>query len=217
MALSRQPNEELKLPALASDAAGSLRSPAALLMVRQLNSGALDGCLRARCTHVTASRSAMLWATPLAFVVHNAEEAWTFPRYLPRVQALLPEPLRGAAISIVGIETTLIAVTVAFLALAAWATRHPQSGLATWAALLVPALGALNALTHIGTAVFVLHGYSPGVVTSVFLVAPSSALVLRRAWREHWLNAWSWLLLGLGTVLIHGPILIAVLLLLRAP
>jgi hypothetical protein len=35
LALVAPPNEELKLPALASEAAGSLRSPAALLMVRR--------------------------------------------------------------------------------------------------------------------------------------------------------------------------------------
>ncbi|MGH8526480.1 MAG: HXXEE domain-containing protein, partial [Gammaproteobacteria bacterium] len=128
---------------------------------------------------MTASRSVMLWATPLAFVVHNAEEAWTFPRYVPRVQAHLPEALRTAAIPIVGIEMALIAVTAAFLAMAAWATMRPHSALATWGALLVPALGALNALTHVGSAVFVLHGYSPGVLTAVCLVAPISGLVLR--------------------------------------
>ena len=49
----RLSNEELKLPALASVAAGSLRSPAALLMgAPQLNSGALDGPKEVRC-HAT--------------------------------------------------------------------------------------------------------------------------------------------------------------------
>jgi hypothetical protein len=153
----------------------------------------------------------MLWATPLAFVVHNAEEAWAFPRYVPRVQATLPETFRMAPISIAGLETALISVTAVFLAVAAWATVRPESAVAHWTALLVPGVGALNALTHIASAAFLLHGYSPGVITAVCLLAPISGLVLRRAWREHWLSPRRWRFLWLGAVLLHGPILIAVL------
>jgi hypothetical protein len=160
---------------------------------------------------MTVSRSVTLWATPLAFVVHNAEEAWAFPRYVPRMQAYMPEAFRTAPISIAGLETALITVTAAFLAVAAWAMVRPESAVANWTALLVPAVGALNALTHIGSAAFLLHGYSPGVLTAVCLVAPISGLVLRRAWREHWLSPRRWRLLWLGAVLLHGPILIAVL------
>jgi Protein of unknown function with HXXEE motif len=162
------------------------------------------------------SRSATLWATPLAFVLHNAEEAWAFPRYVPRVQTHLPEAFRSAPISVAGLETALIAVTAAFLAAAAWATVRPESALASWTALLVPAVGALNALAHMGSAAFLLHGYSPGVLTAVCLLAPISGLVLRRAWREHWLSPRRWRLLGLAAVLVHGPILIAVLLMASA-
>jgi hypothetical protein len=162
------------------------------------------------------SRSATVWATPLAFVVHNAEEAWAFPHYIPRVQAHLPDALRMASISITRLETALIAATAAFLAVALWATVRPRSDLACWSALLVPAVGALNALAHAASAAFLLHGYSPGVLTALCLVAPISGLVLRRAWREHWLSPRRWRLLGLGAVLVHGPILVAVLLIASA-
>jgi len=160
---------------------------------------------------MTVSRSVVLWATPIAFVIHNAEEAWAFPRYAARVRAYLPEALRAAPISIAGLETALIAVTAAFLAIAVWATMRPESAVAIWTALLVPAVGALNALAHIASAAFLLHGYSPGLVTALCLLAPLSGLVLRRAWREHWLSAGRWRLLALGAVLLHGPVLLAVL------
>ena len=153
----------------------------------------------------------MLWATPLAFVVHNAEEAWAFPRYLPRVQGYLPEALRAPQISIAAIHVALAIVAAAFLAAAAWATLRPESGAATWTAVLVPAIGALNAIAHVASAVLLLRGYTPGLVTALCLVAPISALALHRAWRERWLTPRGWGLLALGATLPHVPILIVLL------
>jgi hypothetical protein len=159
----------------------------------------------------TVSRSATVWATPLAFAVHNAEEAWAFPRFLTRVQAHLPDALSTVPISIAALETALAVVTAGFLAIAAWAAARPASAVARWAALLVPAIGVLNALAHTSSATFLLRGYSPGVLTAVCVVAPISVLVLRRAWREHWLSPREWGLLWVTAVMLHGPILIAVL------
>jgi hypothetical protein len=101
----------------------------------------------------------------------------------PRVQATLPETLRMAPISIAGLETALISVTAMFLAVAAWATVRPESAVAHWTALLVPGVGALNALTHIASAAFLLHGYNeelslPALRGSGWLAALAGRILL---------------------------------------
>jgi hypothetical protein len=44
----------------------------------------------------------------------------------------------------------------------------------------------LNAAWHAGVALFVFHGYAPGLVTAVAVNLPASLAVLRRAVGEHW-------------------------------
>lgn len=139
---------------------------------------------------VTASRSRVLWLVPILMAAHNAEEALFFPRYLPLVLARLPEGWRSvvAPISLAQMWTVLVLVTLIPFVLAIWATLRPQDTAPVWLLLLIQGALLLNVFWHVSIAIFVFHGYAPGLVTAVLFNLPGSVYVFRQALRERWLS-----------------------------
>ena len=162
-----------------------------------------------------ASRPRVLWLIPLLLAVHNAEEAFLFPRYLPLVVGRLPEGWRhiAGALTLGQVGTALALVTLIPLLLAIWAARQPDSAIPLWLLLLVQATVLLNVLWHVSTAAVVFGGYAPGLVTAVLINLPFSIYLLRRAAREGWVNRREMWALVPGALLMHGPLLSALLLL----
>ncbi|MDF3052320.1 MAG: motif-containing protein [Geminicoccaceae bacterium] len=150
-------------------------------------------------------------------VLHNAEEALFFPRYLPLVLARLPEswkPLAGA-MTLGQMWTALLLVTLVPVALAAWATLRPGNGVPVWLLLLVQATLLLNALWHVSAAILIFNGYAPGLATAVLFNLPAAVYLLRRAAREDWVSRRArWALLP-GAFLMHGPVLSGFLLMME--
>jgi len=156
----------------------------------------------------------VFWLVPLLLALHNAEEAIFFPRYLPFVLARLPSGWQAVAGPVTSgqVWLALAGVTVVAVAVAAWAARRPGSALAVWLVLLIQTALLLNALWHIVAAVVLFGGYAPGVVTALALNLPFSIYVLSRAGRESWLSRPAlWALLP-AALLVHGPLLSALLL-----
>ena len=120
---------------------------------------------------------------------------------------------RVAAIEIADLRIALLWVTLVPILVVAWATLRPQSLAARWSALAVQAVVALNALSHVVVASWLLRGYSPGLVTALLVNAPLSYVLFKRATRERWIPSWSWWLLPPAAFLAHGPGLIGLLLL----
>jgi hypothetical protein len=163
----------------------------------------------------TNEPGAVLWLIPIALTLHNAEEAATFPRYLPLVQTRLPlfaQPF-VARVDFAQLQVALAVATIVPFLVIAWAAFRPRSLVARWSALALQAVVALNVLSHVMVASVVLKGYSPGLVTALVVNAPLSAVLFRRAAREHWIPPWSWWLLPPTALLIHGPGLLALVLL----
>jgi heme/copper-type cytochrome/quinol oxidase subunit 4 len=161
------------------------------------------------------SRRTAIWLVPVLLMLHNAEEALLFPRYLPLALARLPEGFRAVAgaITLGQVGAALALVTAVPFGLAAWAAVSPSSRLALWLLLLVQATVLLNVFWHLATAVIVFQGYAPGLITAVALNFPSSIYLLRRAQAEQWVGpAARWALVP-GALVLHGPLLSGLILL----
>jgi hypothetical protein len=156
----------------------------------------------------------VLWLVPTLLAVHNAEEALFFPRYLPFVLARLPAGWQAVAAPLTTgqVWSALAAVTGVAFAVAWWAYRRPESRTALWLLLLIQSAVLLNAVWHLAIAIVLFGGYAPGLVTALVLNLPFSLHLLRRAVREQWLSRPARWALVPGAILLHGPLLAALLL-----
>jgi hypothetical protein len=77
--------------------------------------------------------------------------------------------------------------------------------------LLIQATVLLNVVWHAAAAVVLFGGYAPGVVTAVLLNLPFSVYLLGRSAREHWLSARALWALVPAAIVLHGPLLAALL------
>ena len=136
------------------------------------------------------TRQTAVWLVPSFIALHNVEEAITFPRYLPQVRALAPEPFR-TIVSYITYHEVLLALTVATLlplVVVAWANARPTSQLALWLVVTMQMVMLVNAVWHVAAALFLFRGYAPGVLTAVAINLPFSAYLLRRALVERWVS-----------------------------
>jgi hypothetical protein len=156
----------------------------------------------------------VLWLVPFLLALHNAEEAVFFPRYLPFVLARLPAGWRAVAGPVTSgqVWLALAVVTATALGLCVWAQRRPRSRTALWLLLLLQATVLLNVAWHTAAAVILFRGYAPGLVTALLLNLPFSLYLLRRAARERWLGRGMLWALAPAALLVHGPMLSALLL-----
>ena len=156
----------------------------------------------------------VLWLVPVLLALHNAEEALFFPRYLPFVLARLPPGWQAVAAPLTTgqVWSALAVVTGVAFAVAWWAHLRPDSRTALWLLLLIQSAVLLNAVWHVAIAFVLFGGYAPGLVTAVALNLPFSIHLLRRAFREQWLSRPARWALVPGAILLHGPLLAALLL-----
>lgn len=158
-------------------------------------------------------RHTVIWLVPLLFTAHNAEEALTFPRYMPRLPALLPTRFAAFA-SRLDYQTMLAALAVVSLlavVLAFAANRAPESRWRMWLLLALQATVAVNVVSHVMAAVFLYRGYAPGVITAVAINAPFSVHLFRRAARERWVSSAALRALVPAALVLHGPVLLGAL------
>jgi Protein of unknown function with HXXEE motif len=141
------------------------------------------------------SRRTVLWLIPLAFGLHNLEEALFFPQYLPLVLARVPASLRSR-ISWLSVDEAwsvlslaLVLVTLTAVGVVTWATARPGSRLALRFALALTVGLLLNVAWHVIAALALFGGYTPGLATAVLINLPLTLYVLHRARIEHWLRS----------------------------
>ncbi|HET7469381.1 MAG TPA: HXXEE domain-containing protein [Gemmatimonadales bacterium] len=160
------------------------------------------------------SRS-VLWLVPILLAIHNAEEALFFPRYLPFVLYRLPAGWQAliAPLTTGQVGAALAVVTAVAFLFAGWAYQRPESRLALWLVLLIQATVLLNVLWHLAAAVVLFGGYAPGVVTALLINLPFSLYLLGRARQEHWLSSRALWALVPAAVVLHGPLLAALMVL----
>ena len=143
------------------------------------------------------------------FTLHNVEEALAFRTYLPRVGTLLPErfaslaPALSYPMMLIALATVSALAFLVALAAATW----PHSPLATWTLLTMEAVVGLNVIAHVLSAIFVFHGYGPGLVTALLINAPFAIYCFRRAHRERWVSTAALGATVPAALILHGPIL----------
>jgi hypothetical protein len=158
------------------------------------------------------SRRSTLWLITAFLLLHNVEEAIAFHRYLPQIIERLSRWSPGIIhISYSQILLALTLATLIPLALVAWAVRRPDQAAVLWFVLLVQVVMLLNVFSHLAAALFVMRGYSPGLLTAVLINLPFSLYLLRRAASEQWLSRRAlWLTLP-AAILVHGPLLLGLI------
>ena len=156
------------------------------------------------------SRRTVVWLVMVFFTLHNAEEAFAFRTYLPRLGALLPDRFASlaASLSYPVILVALISVTVLAFLIALSAAMWPHSRLALWALLTLEAVVALNVVAHVLSALFVFDGYSPGLVTALVINAPFAIYCFWRVYRERWVSRGVLGAIVPAALILHGPILL---------
>ena len=133
-----------------------------------------------------------IWAAPVVFLVHDAEELATIGPFFHAHKSQLPAIVQSVAD--VTTSQFAVAVLVLFLAIAAAAAHgatRARHGTSSIFFLLAAGMLVGNALTHLMQAVY-FRGYTPGVLTALLLVLPygfalgnaleSANLVNRRGW-----------------------------------
>ncbi|HSU16298.1 HXXEE domain-containing protein [Longimicrobium sp.] len=160
------------------------------------------------------SRRAALWLIALFLLLHNAEEALTFPAYLPEIPRRLPAGIaRLVHVTYPQMLAALALATVIPILLIAWVARCPDRPTRLWLALLLQAVVLLNVFSHLASAALVMRGYSPGLLTALLINLPFSIYLLRRAMRERWVSRRALWLAVPAAVVVHGPLLIGLVLL----
>jgi hypothetical protein len=152
-----------------------------------------------------------VWAGPVAFVIHDAEEVATVAPWLKLHRSQLPEPVR----SLMTITTREFAFAAIVLALGfALAAAHGVVS-ANQKRLSIPfllAAGAFvaNGLTHVLQAA-AFRGYTPGILTAVCVVLPYGVGLNRSLIGSHLATRQACLLaLAAGVVLQIPLVLMAI-------
>jgi hypothetical protein len=151
-----------------------------------------------------------VWLVPIFLTLHNAEEALAFRTYMPRMRTLLPEPFASleASLSYAAMFGALTVLSALAFLIALAAAARPQSRRALWALLVLEATVGVNVIAHLLSAVFVFHGYGPGLATALMINAPFAIYCFRRARREQWLSTAALRATIPASLILHGPILL---------
>jgi hypothetical protein len=148
------------------------------------------------------SRNAVLALIAVTLAIHDGEEYFAFPRFVPSLGRQLSGWLPAPALqhNMANLHLALILATVLPAIFIVWAIFSPRQWLLI-AALLVEAVLLVNAFAHTLAAVL-LGGYVPGLITAVLINLPFGFYVFRRAVRERWIRASvAWQLIAVAVAL----------------
>jgi hypothetical protein len=156
-------------------------------------------------------------AVPLSWLVHDAEEVLTIDRWqgaraaelaaladrsrlARRIVEVNTTPRRPFAVAVALVGVPVVGATVA-------GTVDPAGA---GGAVFAVVLGgyALHAFVHVGQSVH-LRGYTPGVVTAVAVVLPSSAYLYRRLFEAGLLDPGGAVLTAVAGLVVFVPVVVA--------
>jgi len=151
------------------------------------------------------SRRALLWLIPVVVAIHNLEEALFMPRFLQARNGSIPGPLQTLlpAISYKQFLTSLIIVTAIPYMIASFGRLKRRDGRGVPLLLGVQVVMLINVFAHITMAILV-NGYAPGLATALLLNLPFSIYLLRRAYKEEWMEGRAMVMLFPIGLLIHA-------------
>jgi hypothetical protein len=113
-----------------------------------------------------------IWAGPVVFLLHDAEEILTVESWLRAHRTELPEQLQPFAAVTTGQFTLAVALLfVGFVAAAIHGVRQARHGRTSAPFMIIAGALVANGLTHLAQAAY-FRSYTPGVVTALALVLP---------------------------------------------
>jgi len=128
------------------------------------------------------------WLPFCCLLLHNAEEGWTFALHREKSEdlfrAFMPARMAAHFPSVAQFRLTLVCATVLPLALTFLATRGLATALKNYVVAMLAVILLVNVLLPHVPAAIALGGYSPGLVTAVFLNLPACASFFGRSLRE---------------------------------
>lgn len=152
-----------------------------------------------------------IWAGPVAFVVHDAEELATIAPWLAAHRTMLPsvaQPLAGVTPS--GFAISIGVLLLGFLLAAARGAQQARRGRRSVLWLVVWGAFVANGATHVAQAAW-FGSYVPGLVTAVVVSLPYG-IGMARVYRRAGLASTRELLAAAGFgLLIQGPLVLAAL------
>jgi hypothetical protein len=160
--------------------------------------------------------SAALWALPISWVVHDAEEVLTVEAWshgwTATVAATDESGLRARLVGTLAGTRRRFAVAASLVGVVAVGAtvagvRDPDGvGMVVFATVLGGYF--LHAFVHVGQSVL-LCGYAPGVVTAVAVVVPTSVALYRRLFAADLLAVETAVSTAVGGLVVFTPLVLA--------
>ena len=149
------------------------------------------------------SRSTVLALIGVTLALHNGEEFFAFPIFLPSLGHRMPSwmPSPATQHNIANLRIALIFATVLPCIVIACAIITRIHGFLI-ASLFVEVILLVNAFAHTLTALL-LRSYVPGLVTAILINLPFGIYVFRRSIREGWISRYRAWQLVIIAILIH--------------
>jgi len=160
----------------------------------------------------TENYRVIMWGIPVVTILHNIEEALLLSHFMDEYNRLMPE----FAAAFVGLATFESLLFVLFLTsvlpvILVWGTNIRETPNIFEILLYCFACAMLiNVLPHI-TITLIAGSYSPGLLSSLFLVVPATVFLFISAFRRKRLTAKQWPIVVIGGIILHGPALLALL------
>jgi hypothetical protein len=153
------------------------------------------------------SMNAVIWAFPIAFLIHDLEEILTMERFARKNRDRFPKFMRNIAT----INTTQFTIGVGVLfvltLLAAYlATRSPRE---TDILTIALAIFLIHVVGHIAFPLF-FRKYTPGLITAVIIVLPYSLYAFYRLFSANLIGGENLNISILLGALLLVPLLLAV-------
>jgi len=149
------------------------------------------------------SRNLVLALIGVTLALHDAEEFFAFPLFLPTLGRRMPSwmPSPATQHNIANLRIALIFATLLPCIVIACAIVTRIHGFLL-ASLFVEVILLVNAFAHTLTALL-LRSYVPGLVTAILINLPFGIYVFRRSIREGWIRryrAWQFVIIA---ILVH--------------
>jgi hypothetical protein len=127
------------------------------------------------------SLTLVIWAFPLAFLIHDLEEIFTMERFTRTYRERFPRWMRGLA----AITTRQFVISVAvFLVIILVASFLAATLRSTGLFTILLAIFFLHFFTHLVQPIL-FRAYTPGLITAVVIVLPYSLYALHRLFQAH--------------------------------
>jgi hypothetical protein len=145
------------------------------------------------------SLSLVIWAFPLAFLLHDLEEIFTMERFVRAHRERFPKWLRRFAAMNTRQFIMGVAVFFGLILVASFLAASQQD---TTLFTVCLAIFFLHVFTHLVQPI-IFRAYTPGVITAVLLVLPYSLYTFRRLFQAHLLDQGDF-----GATLLLGALMI---------